>query len=329
MEMGRRPQVAEIRRNAALLMLALLVTQIAVTVQAQTANRPADYRIGPGDVLRLNVLEMPQLDRELTIQSDGTAFVPQVGEVSLAGLTLPEAEEEVRRRLRLFNPSVDAVALQIVQYNALRVYVLGAVANPGAHTFTSTPTVWDAVRAAGGPNENANLAAARIVSEVEGRSQTRMVNLSGLLTGGMVPEVVLRSGDTLIIPAVGEGSLAALPTSGVQIVGAVGAPALVPVEGPTRLLTCLLMSGAPLEKAKLESVWWVHNEGGEAFTSRHVDMKQFFERGSLAGNPLIYPGDSIHVDYKQPSFFEKAFPYVIATTTTVIALLLALDRLEN
>jgi len=318
-----------IRRTAARLMLVLVVGQIATIVHAQTANRPTDYRVGPGDVLSLNVLGMPQLDRELTIQSDGTAFVPQVGEVNLAGLTLHEAENEVRERLRLFNPSIDSVNLQIVQYNALRVYVLGAVANPGAHTFTSTPTVWDAVRAAGGPDDTANLAAARIVTEVEWRSQTRLVNLSGLLTGGMVPEVVLRSGDTLIIPAVGEGSLAAAPESGVQIIGAVATPAVVPVQGPTRLLSCLLMSGAPLENAKLKSVWWVHNEGGEAYTSRHIDMTQFFEHGSLAGNPLIYPGDAVHVDYKQPGFFAKLFPYLIATTTTIIAVLLAMDRIEN
>jgi protein involved in polysaccharide export with SLBB domain len=319
------------RRNAARTLLIVFLTHLVITLPARAQTQAEAYRIGAGDVLQLNVLERPQLDRELTVQPDGTAFVPQVGEVTIAGLTVAEAEALVRQKLRLFNPAIDEVTLQVSQYNALRIYVLGGVVNPGAHTFTSTPSIWDAIRAAGGPAENANLTAVRLVSRQGDRSQVRTVNVSGLLTGGDVPEIELQSGDTIIVPVAAEGATAptVIAADGVQIIGAIATPTVVPIDAPTRLLSCLLMAGSTLETAQIDKVWWVHAEAGERYTSRRVDLAQFFERGSLAGNPLVYPGDAIRVEYRRPSWAREYLPLILATVSTAVTFFLAYDTLRN
>jgi protein involved in polysaccharide export with SLBB domain len=317
---------------AARVMLAVLLVQQVSVCTAQTDEvRIADYRIGTGDVLRLNVLDRSELDRELTVQTDGTAFLPQVGEVIISGLTVAEAEMLIRQRLRLFDPGIADVTLQIVQYNALRVYVLGAVSNPGAHTFTTMPTIWDAIRAAGGPRENASLSAVRVISQRDGRPRTQSVNLAGIYTGGEIPEIILNSGDTVIVPSIGEGATpaAAAAPDGVQIIGAVSLPSVVPIEGPTRLLTCLMMAGAPVQLAELDKVWWVHQTSSENFTSRRIELSLYFETGDLAGNPLIHPGDSIHLEYQRPGWFQTFWPLFLGTVATTATVLLAYDRITR
>ncbi|MFO7652439.1 MAG: polysaccharide biosynthesis/export family protein [Candidatus Krumholzibacteriia bacterium] len=315
-----------------LLMITMFVAPAAAQAQdrARTERPQENYRLGPGDVLQLNVLEDPSLDLQRAIQQDGTVFIPQVGEVEVDGLTLTEAEDLVRSRLQVFNPRINKVTLQVAQYNSLRVYVLGAVVRPGEYTFTSTPTAWDAVRAAGGPHETANLGSVRIITRTETRAQTRTVNLSGLLTGGEVPEVILRSGDTMIVPNIGDaGLLTAAAPAGVEIVGAVGTPTVIPLDGPTRLLSCLMQAGAPTANAAYDKIWWVHHDGGDRYTARRVDLNWYFQRGSLAGNPLIYPGDALHLEHRRESWMRRNLPLFLGVLSSVATIYLVYDRIQD
>jgi protein involved in polysaccharide export with SLBB domain len=302
-----------------LLFAALLVLwAAALPARAQTDGQRAQYRVGSGDVLQLNVLENPSLDRKLTVQSDGSVFIPQVGEVSVSGLTIGEIEALIRQRLRLFDPSIEEIKVQVVEYNALRIYILGAVANPGPYTFTSTPTFWDLIRAAGGALDNAYLAQTKLVRQVNGTSRSQIVDLSGLLTGEMTTDVVLKSGDTVIIPTAGATVTAgAMVEGGVQILGAVGNQMVVPLDGPTRLVTCLMMAGAIQSNTLVDQIWWVHHEGGDQYVARHVDLTDFFKKGDLAGNPLVYPGDAIQVEYDLPSWWQQNLPLIFGAISSI------------
>jgi polysaccharide export outer membrane protein len=288
------------------------------------------YEIGPGDVLRLNVPQLPELDGEITVQSDGSIYVQQVGEVNVAGLSLSEAEELIGRRLRLFDPAVGDVVLSVMEYNALRVFTLGAVANPGALNFETPPTVWEVLRAAGGPTGEANLASCRIIAEEDGRPRSRIVDLSGYLSGEGLPDDVLRSGDTLIVPLIAEGSVGVPASRGVQVFGGVGVPTTVPIQGPTDLVSVLMLAGAPLENARLAKVDWVHRDRQAATSvASRVDMRQFLEDGKASGNPLIYPGDVVYMHYQRPGWLERNLPLFLALVTTTTTALLAYDRLSE
>jgi len=316
------------RRNSWVLGTLLLVALTAPGALTQeVGDDTAEYRLGAGDVLNLNVLARPELDGTMTVQPDSTVFIPLVGELAVGGLTVIAAERLIQQRLRLYDPDVNTVTLTVTEYNALQVFVLGAVSNPGPHTFTAPPTLWDVLRAVGGPAPGANLALARIVSVEDDRPVTRAVNLSGWMTGGDIPDITLRSGDTLIIPGGAEGAaVGADPLTGVQIFGGVATPTTIAITTPTRLLTCLMLAGAPISAADLEKVWWVHREAGDdKIRSRRVDMLNYFERGSMAGNPLIYPGDTIRVEETSLSWFQQNWGIIMATMTTMITLYLLFD----
>lgn len=307
----------------------LLVLLLAAgTAGAQTDEAAEVYRLGVGDIVELNVLQQPSLDRSLLIRPDGTAVIPLVGEVEMAGLTVADAEILVRQKLRLFNNDIIDVSLTVTEYNALRIYVLGAVISPGSFTFDASPSLWDVLREAGGVDRDANLAAVRVISVDGNETSTRTYDLSGLVTGtGGTPQVFLNAGDTVIVP--GGDTANATPESGVQVYGGVLAPGTYPITEPTRLMTVLMLAGSPHEQGDLGKVWWVHDAGGNRYESRLINVKTWVEEGDLSGNPLVYPGDTVEVRRGGGGFFRTVYPMLLGTISTAAALIFTLDRISR
>ncbi len=314
-----------------LLVVALIMVMPVPGARAQTPTATQNYRIGVGDVLRLNVPGDQRIERDLTVQPDGTVSVPQIGAVAIGGLSIKDAQELLRQRLRLYNPNVDAVNLVVTQYNALRVFVLGAVTSPGAYPFTAPPTVWEALRAAGGPVQGANLSVARIIATRDGEPSFRTVNLSGYLSGETMPSVVLETGDTLVIPAIADGTVGVAANQGVQVFGGVTQPTTVPIDEPLPLLSVLMLAGAPMSDAVLNKIDWVHGEGesGRRLRAKRVDMTQYLEHGRPEGNPLIYPGDTVYLPQRHPNWFANNLPLILTTLSTAATIYLVYDRAQN
>jgi protein involved in polysaccharide export with SLBB domain len=314
---------------AGLLVAAVMLA--AVGAWAQSAATGDVYRVGVGDVLRLAVPQAAELDGEETVQTDGTVYVNQVGKVSLAGLTIAEAEEMLLRRLRLIDPSITEVVLSVMEYNALRIFALGALNSPGSYTFQAPPTLWEVLRAAGGPGENASLANCRVISIEDGRPVSRTVNLSGYLTGVDFPSDVLNGGDTLVVPLVADGVVGVPTTMGVQVFGGVVTPTTVPINEPTDLLSVLMLAGSTSETAELHKIDWVHRGvvGQQGAVATRVDMRQFLEQGLTAGNPMVHPGDVVYVARQRPNWFQQNLPIILASLTTMTTLLLTYDRLAR
>jgi polysaccharide export outer membrane protein len=290
---------------------------------AQTAEQ--SYRLGSGDVLQLTVPQQPDLSLEFTVGTDGTASIGRLGAVPLAGLTVSEAQDLIRQRLRLFDPSIGEASLTVVEHNALRVFVLGAVANPGIHTFVEEPTLWDAIRAAGGPLDTANLTVVRCIHQQGTVMRSQSYDLSAIFSGqATMPDIRLGSGDTVVIP-LSEGAAVVPPEVGVQVFGGVGTPATVPISEPTRLLTLIMLAGTPVESSRLDEVWWVHREGQGQYRSTRVNLSLFLKEGSLAGNPLVYPGDTVQVTYRGSSWFRDLLSYA----GSMAAIFLAIDRISR
>ena len=145
----------------------------------------------------------------------------------------------------MFYPSIAAVDVALQGASQFRLYVLGEVRTSGHYDFSAMPTVWDLLRSAGGPTDNANLAGGRIVRVVDGQTIVVPVDLSGVMTGGGSPAVELLSGDTLVVPAAPDDGVIVGAFEGVQVFGAVNAPVVVRVDQPTELVELLMLAGAP------------------------------------------------------------------------------------
>ncbi len=126
-----------------------------------------DYVVGPGDVLNITVWDHPELtipagserspsDAGNWVHNDGTIFYPYVGVIEVEGLKVTEIRDLITRRLSRYieQPQVDVT---VAAFRSQKVYVSGAVNQPGAYPVTNVPMrLLDAVNAAKGLSETAD-----------------------------------------------------------------------------------------------------------------------------------------------------------------------------
>lgn len=125
--------------------------------QVTQTIRMAEYRVAPGDRVRIVVMSDPELSGEYEIDSAGMISPRMAGRVSVVGMTTVEIEEALRTRyradglLRVARLSVDLVARR-------PFYILGEVGRPGSFPYVSGINVAQAIAIAGGFTRRASKA---------------------------------------------------------------------------------------------------------------------------------------------------------------------------
>jgi polysaccharide export outer membrane protein len=114
---------------------------------------PVDYRLGPGDQLRITVFNEAELTGSYIVGSQGSISYPLVGEVHAAGLTIPEFTETLRQALLEFIRQPN-VSVEVANYRPF--FILGEVQRPGTYPYSANLTVLNAVATAGGFTYRAN-----------------------------------------------------------------------------------------------------------------------------------------------------------------------------
>jgi polysaccharide export outer membrane protein len=165
----------------------------------------ANYRLGPGDRLVLILTGDVEAAYNLDVTREGFVVVPQVGQISVANLTLGQLNEVLYSRLgRVYSGvrrGADATtrfSISVARLRSNQVYVVGDVAAPGSKRISSAGTVLTALYAAGGPTENGNMRA------IELRRGGRVVGMLDLydylLHGDASRDLRLETGDVVFVP---------------------------------------------------------------------------------------------------------------------------------
>lgn len=108
----------------------------------------AEYQLGSGDKLRVNVFGEDTLSGEYLVNGAGRVALPLIGEVPAAGLTVGLFSEAVAAKLRDGYINEPRVSAEVLNYRPF--YILGEVGAPGTYPFTTELTVLNAVATAGG-----------------------------------------------------------------------------------------------------------------------------------------------------------------------------------
>lgn len=186
----------------------------ATTAPAGFESIGETYVLGPGDGIQIELFNVPEYSGQQQILVDGTVNLPLVGRLTLAGLTIRQAEETISARYA--SELEYAIAtVSLLQPRALRVALAGEIAQPGLYTLASSeggqfPSVVQAIQTAGGTTQAADLRQVQVRRrDQSGTVRTFNVNLQELLrTGDVTQNTSLRDGDTIFIPATAEINLA-------------------------------------------------------------------------------------------------------------------------
>jgi polysaccharide export outer membrane protein len=189
-------------------LIAAFCTTTAVTAKDKDDKKPAaqapaavdaDYHIGPGDKLRIEVYKDPQLSQSVQVRPDGKITLPLLGDIVATDRTPLELRESIATSLKEYitNPTVTVI---VVEALASRVYVMGEVTHPGTMELHGPTTILQALAMAGGFKEFANTKDVKVLRPKGGTGvETIHFNYKDVLNGDAKP-FYLRSGDTVVVP---------------------------------------------------------------------------------------------------------------------------------
>ena len=159
------------------------------------------YVVDPVIVLGL-ATQRQDLSFQAAISPEGNIVVPQVGTVSLQGLTLEEAQEKIRLGLSRVVPD-PIVVVSLAGTRPVQVTISGEIFKPGIYPInSSTPRVADALLISGGSTLNADLRQVQVRRKlIDGSVISQRIDLyAALQNGGSIPNLRLQDGDAVLVP---------------------------------------------------------------------------------------------------------------------------------
>jgi polysaccharide export outer membrane protein len=163
------------------------------------ASITADYRIGPNDLLEFDVFGVPDMKRDVRVNSSGIVSLPLIGPVQLAGLTAQEAEAklaELYGKDYLQNPQV---SIFIKEFTTQRITIEGAVNKPGIYPVTGQITLLRALALAGGQGQLAKLDEVMLYRVgPDGQQKAQVFDLEKVRAGEQ-PDPILQSDDVVVV----------------------------------------------------------------------------------------------------------------------------------
>jgi protein involved in polysaccharide export with SLBB domain len=242
------------------------------------------YRLGVGDQVQLVVTGQVELAYQLELRRDGTVIIPQVGQISVAGLTLDGARTVLKTRMAQSYSGLSSgearLDLSIARIRSNAVFVIGEVTNPGAIQVNALGTVFHALARAGGPSDRGSF---RAIEVRRGGQVVRRLDLYDyLLKGDATNDIRTEQGDVIYVP---------LATRNVAVTGSVRRPRifeLKPGEGFKDLLNFAggLLASASVERVQIDRVLPPERRA-PGLERVKVDVQLKGDLDSLARVPLL------------------------------------------
>ena len=136
------------------LVLMAAAALLAVAAGAQNEGAGSGYRLGPKDLLGIQVFEVPELNTDVRVDDNGRVNLQHLGELTVEGLTAVELENLIKERLEQSLLQRASVAVQVKEFRSKPITIIGAVQNPGPLPFQGRVSLLEALTQAGGLGEN-------------------------------------------------------------------------------------------------------------------------------------------------------------------------------
>ncbi len=159
----------------------------------------ATYIIGADDALQITVWREPTLSGTFPVRPDGKISMVLLGDLPAAGITPTQLSSDISQRLRKFVQE-PIVTVQVMAVNSQRIYMIGEVGHVGPIGLSAAMTPLQAIATAGGLSPFANSKHIYILRGTGATQQKIPFNYKQALKGDDRQGIVLRPGDTIVVP---------------------------------------------------------------------------------------------------------------------------------
>ncbi|KAB5080460.1 capsule biosynthesis protein [Bacteroides thetaiotaomicron] len=167
---------------------------------------PANYRLGPGDEVIIDIWGASQNTIRQQISPEGTINIQKIGPVNLSGMTVSAANDYLKGALnKIYNglnnttdPTSD-IRLTLGNIRTIQINVMGEVVQPGTYALSSFSTVFHALYRAGGVSDIGSLRNVQLVRN--GKNIATIDVYEFIMKGNTQDDIRLQEGDVVIVPA--------------------------------------------------------------------------------------------------------------------------------
>jgi polysaccharide export outer membrane protein len=304
-----------------------------------------NYTLGGGDLIRVNVFEVPEYTGEYQVPPGGSINLPLIGSVPVLGLTTEQAADEIARRYSRFLKR-PLISVNLLSPRPINILVAGEVTRPGAYSLSlqggagnnpgvQYPTVLAALSTAEGVTLAADVTQVQLIRKT-GRSSEQVINLNLqqlIQTGRIDQDITLRDGDTILVPTATNfniaearnlfaANFAANPTTprNVAIIGAVNRPGSYLVGGggqgggalPT-VMRALQLAGGITSEADVRNLQLRRPTRTGSEQNINIDLWKLLQTGDVNQDIIVQDGDTIVIPVARD--INPAETTQLATTT--------------
>jgi polysaccharide export outer membrane protein len=192
---------------------------------------PAEYVVGPGDTLNVQLIGNTKGNYTFTVDREGKINFPELGPVSVAGQRFEQLRAAIEKRVREQMIGTQ-VSVTMGELRSVRIFVMGEAERPGSYTVSGLSTMTNALFVSGGVKQIGSLR--KIELKRNGATVTKLDLYDLLLKGDTRSDARLLPGDVIFIPPVN-------PTVGIS--GEVRRPAIYELNGETSIKELLDLAG--------------------------------------------------------------------------------------
>jgi polysaccharide biosynthesis/export protein len=257
---------------------------ISTFAPATNVPVPADYVVGAGDELDMELYGTKNYNLKLVVGRDGRVSVPELGPISVGGQTFASAKAQLESRVERQMVGVRA-SVTMCDTRTIRVFVLGDAKFPGSYTISGLGTITSALFAAGGAQPVGSLR--NIQLKRRGELLRRLDLYDMLIRGDTTDDAKLLPGDVIFIPPIG-------PT--VTVDGEVHRPAIYEIRNESSVADVVQLAGGLTAEADTAKLALTRIDAGLHRVVLQVDLNARAGQAQAVRN-----GDSLRISRLRPT----------------------------
>ncbi len=278
-------------------------------VKAMTPMESYQYRLGPGDLVTIQVWRRPELSQEnVVVSPDGFIAVPRIGSLNVMNLTPDQVQALITAKLELLYIKPE-VTVRIHEFHNNKAFVLGRVSKPGVINFPGKGSLLEALALAGGLPTQSNDTFLTKCAIIRGNDTVLWIDLQDLLkNGNMALNASIRNNDVIYIPEADDEL--------VYVMGEVVTPGAFQLKNGMHVLKAVMLAGGMSKQANPEKVFIIRQQNLKGNVIQ-VDLKNLLEHGDFSQSFALQPNDIVFISPSGMARFNYTLEKLLPTLSVL------------